>query len=402
MYSIFNTWMKPAALCILWIGFFTPIQAQKIVLSHDAEVSLLTCSKGDDLYNTFGHSGIRIKDPANQLDIVFNYGMFSFGGSSWQDQAAFGFEFARGKLNYWLGVQEFPNFMYSYQKQERWVYEQVLNISHQEKEDLFNALLINYEPENRAYQYDFFFDNCSSRVRDMLVNSIGPIFGDANSPIHEKTDKSFIDLINPYIIGKPWLDLGMDILLGVHSSRKASHYEFMFLPYHLMNQIDAVEGLVASEQMIITAPDRPIGEAKFSFLSPFSVFTYLLIFIGAITYRNWKQGKHFFVIDRILFVITGLLGTLFLVMWLFTDHLAAHINLNMFWAFPLNLVAVFFLKNPKWEVYFRIAAGFCGFVLLGWFISPQQYHIAILPLTAIMLIRHIKCLSYHHKLTKLN
>lgn len=394
MFSIFKSLGK-TSLFILVLVFVLPVQAQEIVLSDDAQISVLTCSKGDDLYNTFGHTGIRVKDPANQLDIVFNYGMFSFGGSSWQDQVSFGFEFARGKLEYWLGVEQFSNFLYSYQYQERWVYEQVLNISLSEKQDLFDALLVNYEPENRAYQYDFFFDNCSSRVRDMLVSSLGPVFGEDGSPIHEQTEKSFIDLINPYIVGKPWLDLGMDVMLGIHSSRKASRYEYMFLPYHLMNQIDAAEGLVASEQMIVTAPDRPIGEAKFSLLSPLAMFSYMFILIAAITYRNWKRGKHAFIIDRLLYLVTGLMGTLFLMMWLFTDHIAAYANLNMFWALPLNLIALFFLKNPKWEMYFRIAAGLCAFVLLGWFISPQQYHVAIIPLTGLMLIRHLKLMEFH-------
>ncbi|MFT5071410.1 MAG: hypothetical protein ACI8V8_001378, partial [Chitinophagales bacterium] len=148
-------------------------QAQ-VTLSEQAEISILTCSKGDDLYNTFGHTGIRVRDENQNIDIVFNYGMFSFGGSSFNDQMKFGVKFVRGKLEYWLGVQNFTNFLSSYQNQKRWVYEQVLDLDQSQKQGLFNALMINFEPENRAYQYDFFFDNCSSRVRDMLVDAIGP------------------------------------------------------------------------------------------------------------------------------------------------------------------------------------------------------------------------------------
>lgn len=366
------------------------LNGQELNLSEQAEISILTCSKGDDLYNTFGHTGIRVKDEVNDLDIVFNYGMFSFGGSSFDDQLKFGVKFIRGKLEYWLGVQEFPHFVYSYQSQNRWVFEQILNLNGAEKQKLLDALMVNYQPENRAYQYDFFFDNCSSRVRDMLENAVGPVFGEKESVIYEKTDKSFIDLIDPYIVHSPWLDLGMDVMLGLPSSRKASRYEFMFLPYHLRDQISLAEGLVKSEGMIVNEPDRPIGLSKFSWTSPLVLFSILFVLIAALTYRNWKKNVHWFWIDRILLFFSGLIGCLFLFMWVGTDHLPAHANLNMFWALPLNLIALFFVRKTKWNLYFKFAAGLCAFIFLAWFLSPQQYHVAILPLAAILLLRHLK------------
>jgi hypothetical protein len=371
-------------------------QAQ-VTLSEQAEISILTCSKGDDLYNTFGHTGIRVRDENQNIDIVFNYGMFSFGGSSFNDQMKFGVKFVRGKLEYWLGVQNFTNFLSSYQNQKRWVYEQVLDLDQSQKQGLFNALMINFEPENRAYQYDFFFDNCSSRVRDMLVDAIGPMFGDEGSPIHEPSEESYIDLIHPYIVGKPWLDLGMDVMLGLHSSRKASHYEFMFLPYHLRDQISLAENLVKSEKMIVDVADRPIGISTFSWTSPVVLFSILFILVSGLSYFNWKKGKHWFAVDRVLLFLSGLIGCLFLFMWLGTDHLPTHINLNMFWAFPLNLIALFFLKKSKWQLYFKFAAGLCTFIFLAWFLSPQQYHYSIIPLAAMFLVRHLKLVDFLSK-----
>ena len=168
------------SICLLVLSIFLCLRqgTAQVVLSDQAEISILTCSKGDDLYNTFGHTGIRVKDDLNNLDIIFNYGMFSFGGSSWRDQTEFGVKFVRGKLEYWLGTQSFQSFMRSYEEQERWVYAQVLNLDASQKQQLTNALFVNYEPENRAYQYDFFFDNCSSRVRDMIESAVGPVFGE--------------------------------------------------------------------------------------------------------------------------------------------------------------------------------------------------------------------------------
>lgn len=382
------------ALSLSLLFCFPQVAKAQFQLSENAQISVLTCSKGDDLYNTFGHTAIRVKDVQNGVDDVFNYGMFTFGGSEFKDQLTFGVKFIRGKLEYWLGLQSYTSFVSSYQYQERWVFEQVLNLSQEEKQHLVNALIINYEPENRAYRYDFFFDNCSSRVRDILVDAVGPVFGDKNSPIHEATDKSFIDLIDPYIAPKPWLDLGMDVMLGLPSSRKASKYEFMFLPYHLKDQISAAEDLVLSEKYILEFPQRNIEKKSFHLFTPLFVFTMLLVLVSFITYRNYKKASHWFFIDRILLFISGLLGCLFLFMWLGTDHLPAHVNLNMFWAFPLNIIAFLMVKNTKWELYFKFVAGLCAFILLAWFLSPQQYHVSIIPLALLYLVRYWKLLQF--------
>lgn len=378
---------------VFFLVFSKGVQGQ-VKLSEKAEISMLTCSKGDDLYNTFGHTAIHIKDLENNIDIVFNYGMFSFGGSSFKDQLKFGVKFVRGKLEYWLGVEDYQNFLSSYTSQQRWVYEQVLNLDQSEKQHLFNALVINYEPENRAYRYDFFFDNCSSRVRDIIVDAIGPVFGVPGSPIHEPTNQSFIDLIDPYIKEKPWLDIGMDMMLGLPSSRKASKYEFMFLPYHLKEQVSLADGLVLSEGYVIEFPFRDVEKSEFHLFTPFKLFSILFILIALLTYFNYKAGKHWFWLDRILIFFSGLLGSLFLFMWLGTDHLPAHANLNMFWAFPLNLVAFLFVKSKKWQLYFKFVAGLCAFILLAWFLSPQQYHIAIIPLAGIYIIRYLKLIDF--------
>ena len=376
--------------------FTFKVNAQQ-TLSSNAEISVLTCAKGNDLYNTFGHTGIRVKDATNNLDIVFNYGMFSFGGDSWQEQVDFGVTFVQGKLNYWLGVEQFDDFVWSYNRQKRWVYEQVLNLTIEEKQHLFNALVINYEPENRNYKYDFFFDNCSSRVRDILVNAVGPVFGDENAPIHEPTKLSHIDLIDPYICGSPWLDFGMDIILGIPSSGKASKYEYMFLPYHLKEQISLANGLVKKEGMLIPFPDNPIGKRNFHLFSPINIFIILFFVVSFISYRNYKANKHWFWIDRLILFFTGLMGVLFLFMWIGTDHVPTHANLNMLWAFPLNIIALFFVKNKKWEIYFKLIAGLSGFILLAWFLSPQQFHYAIIPLSLILILRYLKIADYLKK-----
>jgi hypothetical protein len=369
-----NKWQL--IFCLL-LFLQTSINAQ-LTLSEASTISILTCSKGDDLYNTFGHTGIRIQDPTYQMDAVFNYGMFSFGGDDFKDQAEFGVKFIRGKLEYWLGAQSFDNFVDGYIYDKRWIYEQELDLTLEQKQHLFNALSINLEPENKYYRYDFFFDNCSSRVRDILEDALGPVFGEENDTIYNLTNQSYIDLIDPYIKPKPWLDLGMDIMLGLPSSRKASKYEFMFLPYHLKTQISLAPGLVKSEGMLIPFPDRPIGKRSFSFTSPFAIFTYLFLLIAFFTYKAYKAGKHSFALDRILLFVSGLLGILFFFMWVATNHIPAHANLNMFWAFPLNINCFIFRAQQKIFDVFQMDSGnqclyFLGLVFIAPTIQLSRY-----------------------------
>ncbi|MEZ4978426.1 MAG: DUF4105 domain-containing protein [Chitinophagales bacterium] len=394
---MYSTLIKNSAVLLVFFVFLALKSNAQIQLSQEAQISILTCSKGDDLYNTFGHTAIRVKDPVANLDLVFNYGMFSFGGDSFKDQAEFGIKFIRGKLEYWLGVENFDNFLSHYKYDKRWVFEQVLNLNHEQKTHLIEALSINIKAENRYYRYDFFFDNCSSRVRDILEDALGPVFGKEEDTIHLATKQSFIDLIDPYIKNKPWLDFGMDIMLGLPSSRKASKYEFMFLPYHLKTQISAANKLVVSESYLASFPERDIEKNEFHWFTPFQLFSLILVLVSLLSYKNYKLQKHSFFLDYILLFISGFFGCLFVFMWFGTEHLPAHANLNMFWAFPLNIVALFFVKKEKFASYFKLCAALASFILLAWFLSPQQYHLAIIPLSLIYLVRYAKLLSYYEQ-----
>lgn len=395
--KMFLSFTNNRLLFALIFACFTNWVFSQATLTNDAKISVLTCGPGTDLYNTFGHTAIRIYDPQQDINVVFNYGMFSFGGSSTKDQIDFGIRFVRGKLDYWLGVQEFDNFINEYVYQKRWVFEQELNLSQTKKQELFEALLINYQPENRKYQYDFFFDNCSSRVRDMIEQVNEDAFGGKDGAVHEGSGKSYIDLIDPYIQRSPWLDFGMDIMLGTKSSREASLYETMFLPDHLMEQVSAANGLVKNEHYLYQPEEQLIVE-RFHLFTPLFVFSILLVIVAFISYFNFKKERYFYWIDGILLSLTGLMGCLFLFMWVGTDHQPAHINMNMFWAFPLNIIAVFLIRKFAKGFYFKMAAGFAAFILLAWFLSPQQYHVAIIPIAIMLLIRYARIIDWGGKI----
>ena len=158
--------MKKLLFLFILIFFCGSISAQTRPLSSEAKISLLTCSPGGAIYELFGHTAVRVKDPSQGLDLVFNYGIFDF------DTPNFVVKFVRGKLLYKLGVDQFRRFEYQYQVQNRLVIEQLFNFNPTEKQTVFDYLLNNAKPENAYYQYDFFYDNCSSRIFDVLKDTL--------------------------------------------------------------------------------------------------------------------------------------------------------------------------------------------------------------------------------------
>jgi len=392
------------AVLILCTLFTLPAQSQTL-LSDNAEISLLTCSPGTDIYNTFGHSAVRVHDAVQNIDIVFNYGTFSFGGKTLTDQLNFGLEFAQGKLLYYLSVSDFNNFKNSYIEDKRSVYEQVLNLSQNEKQYLFNLLAENYQPENKYYQYDFFYDNCSSRIRDIVEKSLKNNIQFTQNPddVHAKTGLTFMNMIDPYIKSSPWLEFGIYILLGLPANKDASLYNQMFLPDFLMsgfenatvNRNGNIEPLVLKTTTVYQAPERE--KSGFSLFTPFWVFMFLAVLVILITYRNFQFDKQWFAIDYLIFLSTGLLGIILLLMWFATDHSTTNKNLVLLWALPSNIIALFFLKKQWMKQYLYFALVFLVLILLNWWWFPQKLNAAFFPIVLILGARYIKLLDWHKK-----
>ncbi|MBT8320736.1 MAG: DUF4105 domain-containing protein, partial [Eudoraea sp.] len=140
----------------------TEVLGQGGILSESAQISVLTCGSGQELYTAFGHSAFRVQDPVKDIDVVYNYGTFDFQAPNFYTN------FAKGKLIYTLSRQRFENFLYDYELEKRWVKEQILDLDQDQKNDLIIFLENNYRPENRDYRYDFLFDNCSTKMPDIL------------------------------------------------------------------------------------------------------------------------------------------------------------------------------------------------------------------------------------------
>ena len=200
-------------------------------LSHaqdSLQISLLSCSPGEELYSTFGHSAFRVQDFKGKRDIVFNYGTFNFREKN------FYLKFMQGKLKYLLSVETYEDFVYSYSLENRTVYEQVFNLTNDQKYQLYRDLMINAQPANRAYKYDFFWDNCSTRIRDKIDH----VFNQSIVyPI--RADITFRDYLHRYLINSPWSRFGIDLILGLPTDAIAHTREAMFLPLEMMHIYDS-------------------------------------------------------------------------------------------------------------------------------------------------------------------
>jgi hypothetical protein len=220
---------------------------------ESTEISVLTCDPGNEIYSLFGHSALRIKNPINGQDLVVNWGLFEFSESQFQ----FGYDFAKGRLKYYMGIQLMSNFITEYRRSKRGIREQVLNLSNQEKYQIIQLLEENYKPENRKYKYEFFYDNCSSRLRDVIKKVFGENINFYQSPKSNKF--TFRETIHLYLESFPWLKLGIDLVLGKKIDKLVSNENLMFLPLNVEEIFDkslvenngSIKNLVKSKNTLI-------------------------------------------------------------------------------------------------------------------------------------------------------
>jgi hypothetical protein len=351
-------------------------------LSEHSRITLLTCDPGDPLYSTFGHSAIGVFDPAQRINWVFNYGTFDFNVQH------FYAKFASGKLLYKLSFGSKERFLREYQHAGRIVVEDELNLTAYQKQTLFNHLLENYKPENRLYKYDFFFDNCATRILDIIYEALGDSL--VYQPTGNEQEQTFRSLIDEYLGNKYWSDFGIDIALGSIIDKPATERQKAFLPDYLKEYLYrcTINGKsFINQSRTLVKESRPLPFTPF-LLRPALIFWFIFAFIVFLTikyrHKSWVIG------DRILFVTWGLVGVIVLLLWVATDHDATAGNLNVLWANPLYLVYAFAIGNKKtlylkWSSAIVLALNLI--VILGWGFIPQQFHIVFVPIIGSLIVR---------------
>ena len=381
-------------ISVLFIALLIYFPAKTFAQSDSCHlrISILTATPGEELYSTFGHSALRVTDSTNNSDIVYNYGTFNF------DEPNFYIKFVRGKLPFYLSTDYFDNFIVEYQQENRGITEQVLNLTCSEKYRINELLQENMLGPNRVYKYDFTFDNCTTRLRDLIEKTTDSTvhFGEAL-----KMKETFRDLIYEYLNygDKQWSKLGIDILLGSKTDAIMKPREVMFLPDYLMKTFDSstieARPLVAEKHSLFKINYSPIE--KDNLTHPLFIFTCLFVLVALLSYsKNLFIQKFISAFDGFLFFIIGLLGILLVFMWFGTDHIMCRNNYNLLWAWPTNIVAAFYIHSKKsWAKKYFILYAVFNLILLGfWFFLPQHMNPALIPIILILILRSFIYISH--------
>ncbi len=356
-------------------------------LSPQAEISIVTLGPWQgELYSAFGHSGIRVYDPQKSIDAFFNYGAFSF------DQPNFYLNFARGHLNYKLDVDPYVPWRDYYMSHNRFVHEQILNLNATQTQKVFDYLYWNAQPENQYYLYDYFYNNCATKLRDVLKETLKDDVVFDSTFI--KTDYTIRQLTDLYLKYQPWGDLGIDICLGLPMDKHASPYEYMFLPDYIEQSFDHATIRNDSTIVPLVKTKIPVYEATpedhpLSLFHPWVVFGLFLLITIAITWRDIKNARSSKWFDTVIFGIVGAVGLLLFLLWTVTDHRAAARNLNILWAMPLHLVFVpLYLAGKKIAItYFKGIAILYALLLITWAFLPQQLNVFLIPVVLALAVR---------------
>ncbi len=378
---------------ILKIYFFVLMMLLAAGSSHAApdssrlQVSLITCAPGAELYSVFGHTALRIVDSAANTDIIYNYGTFNF------DDPDFYSKFVRGKLMYFLSQQSFPDFLYEYAYFKRGVTEQVLQLSPTEKTEMQRSLFENVREENRYYKYDFLYDNCATRLRDIIFKT--NIDSTYEPSAFAANGATFRDYLHNYLsrAEMQWTTLGIDLLLGIGADKAMTPAESMFLPDYLAQGVSlASKGqtkLVERNQEHL--PNAQALPLKMPFwqtpLFFFSILAFLVILPSF--FRSSGMVSFQSIMDRIIFVLSGLLGLLLLFMWFGTDHQSFSKNINPVWAMPVNLLVAFSLnRSQKWlKVYLRYYSLLLLLLMIPVLLASGIINFALYPLILVLSFR---------------
>ena len=352
-----------------------------------ARISLLTFGPGEDLYSVFGHTAIRVYDPARGQDVTYGWGGFRF------EEDNFYVKFLRGTLPYYIDAYDMNLMVYAYQRENRTIREQVLNLSPAQMQRLLQVIDTNLRPENRTYQYKFFYDNCATRPRDVITAAIGDSLIMPSARV--STGKSYRDWMNDYLGEKPWAKLGMNLAIGRPADVVTTGREAMYLPQNVFDQMaqakvrqanGPVVPLVADSQTLNKATNTFRQQVPFIF-DPEVVFAILGIAVTVFTIRRYQQGKIDRWLDRLLFAFSGSWGWFLLLLWVATDHGVTTWNPTLLYLMPLHVPLIYWATGPtttarRRTLYFGITA---LLIIMGMFLSTVPGGVdALFPLTLLV------------------
>ena len=360
------------SISVLWLVFLNSLSGFE--LTEQSRVSILTVDPGQELYTIFGHTAIRVTDESLKIDRIYNFGTFD------SSSPFFYVEFLRGNLNYFLSISDYNAFFRSTIDEKRKIVEQILDLTYPEKLKIFNDLEKQYQSSARFYRYDFLYDNCATRVRDVIFNS-------SPSKINYDTTqfccKTFRELLRPYITRNYWIELGINLALGMGADKMARNKDFMFLPDYIrlfLHQSSVVE----KEQTLLEKTSLKSRKFNFTYLSPW-------IFLALLLYAFFQSRYRQFIFNAFLvtFSLVGLV--LFLISTISVNQTLSG-NLNIWWTLP----SLALLLVQKEKIIYVLEIIYCTFLVLmifaGW-IMLRGFSFTFLPwmiTMAILLIADIR------------
>lgn len=273
-------------LLVLLLGMtqMTPVRAAE---ADSVRISLMTCSPGSEIYALFGHTAIRVEVPSRKIDWVYNYGMFSFNTPN------FILRFVTGETDYQLGIIPYPYFEAEYAGRGSYVVQQELNLLPDEKTRLVEILETNYLPENRTYRYNYFYDNCTTRARDKIEESIR---GKVVYPV-ARDAATFRQIVHRFTDGHAWDEFGIDLCLGAEADRAIDTRAQMFAPFVMMDEAEGavIRSADGSERRLVKSTVRvvdpePLQSEKGFPLSPLACSLLVLALTLVLSWMEWKRG----------------------------------------------------------------------------------------------------------------
>ena len=307
------------------------------VARSEVKVSVLTCSPGDEAYSLYGHTALRYVDTDRTLDVVFNYGCFDFSTPN------FGWRFVLGETDYMVGCQDFEDFLPEYALRGSAVVEQVIDLNEDEARALFRALLLNIRPQNRVYRYRYLDNNCTTKVRDRLLEVLAAA-GDVVYSDSVPAGKTYRDALALPSMEHPWYTFGVNLLLGAGVDNSLDVMTAQFLPLDYMNALkgmsivaaDGRERRVVAETNILL-PENKVAGVRSNF-TPFNASLLLLLATFVAMLCELRKRKTWWGVDVLLMSVQGLAGALLLFMALFSEHPAVDVNWLIVLLNPLALV----------------------------------------------------------------
>ena len=356
------------------------------------EFSLLTCQPHDEVYSLYGHTAIRFHDlRRGGIDAAFNYGVFNFNAPH------FVLRFVFGLTDYELGAYPYPLFQKEYRQFGSMVTEQVINLTSEEKQRLYSALVENLRPANSVYRYNYFYNNCTTKARDIIERCID---GKVEYAEREDYTPTFRGMIHDMTERNPWSRFGNDLLLGLKADQPTQLRQQEFLPHNLMYDFDRAQiykdgqyrPLVKERRVAVPAGVQMV-QTGFPF-SPTSCAVIVLVFSIILVIIQEKKKRIFRLWDVLIMLVDGMIGTVLFLM-LFSQHPTVSLNLQIIFFNPIHLLFLWpVLKGKPTRYWLTIPVLAVLFLIGGLF---QHYAEGIYVLALCLLLQSILHINRQRK-----